>query len=450
MHRESRMPKIGALLLLLAVGLLRAEEATVAAPPSTEDWVDKREKTFSTVWETVNESYYDATFGGVDWRAVREKYHGDLAAVSDNDGLRRLLQRMLGELRRTHFAIMPREAAVFTPGERVRIGTAGVEVAYVEDRVAVAEIKAGFAAARQDLHPGDTIRRIDNIDLGVMGDYLKGAGCSPARCGFHLTQFVSSRLRSAVGTKVTLTVCGLDGAERSIELICEANEGPWSEPMGGFPSLPVECTVRHLPDRIDYLHFNIFVRPIMKEVKSALKSVPVDGALVIDLRGNIGGISIMASGISGWLSDHEFSLGTMHMRQGHIGFTVSPQTSAFLGPVAVLIDSGSASTSEIMAAGLQESGRARIFGEASPGAALPSQMKTLPTGDLLQYAVADVQTPKGVLIEGRGVTPDQAVKPSLADLAAGRDPVLDAAQQWLKAVRRHPASPPAGQPQNQE
>jgi len=450
MHRESRMPKIGALLLLLGVGLLRAEEAPAAAPPPADDWVDKREKTFATVWETVNESYYDATFGGVDWLAVREKYHGDLAAVADNDGLRRLLQRMLGELRRTHFAIMPREAAVFTPGERVRIGTTGVEVAYVENVVAIAGIKAGSAAAHLDLHPGDTIRRIDDRDIGVMGDYLKQAGCSPARCGLYLTQFISSRLRSAVGTKVTLTVRGLDGAERSVELTCEANEGPWSEPMGDFPSMPVECTVRHLPDRIDYLHFNIFARPIMKEVKSTLKSVPVDGALVIDLRGNPGGISIMASGISGWLSDHVFSMGTMHMRQGHIGYTVSPQTSAFLGPVAVLIDSGSASTSEIMAAGLQESGRARIFGEASPGAALPSQMKTLPTGDLLQYAVADVQTPKGVLIEGRGVTPDQAVKPSLADLAAGRDPVLDAAQQWLEAVRRHPAPSPTGQPRNQK
>jgi carboxyl-terminal processing protease len=132
----------------------------------------------------------------------------------------------------------------------------------------------------------------------------------------------------------------------------------------------------------------------------------------------------------------------MHMRQGHIGFTVSPQERAFLGPVALLIDSGSASTSEIMAAGLQEAGRARIFGESSPGAALPSNFKTLPTGDLFQYAIADLQTPNGILIEGRGVTPDELVPCTRADLAAGRDPALEAARRWLDRERRK--APPAG------
>jgi len=84
---------------------------------------------------------------------------------------------------------------------------------------------------------------------------------------------------------------------------------------------------------------------------------------------------------------------------------------------------------------LQEAGRVRVFGENSPGAALPSLFKALPTGDLLQYAIADMQTPAGRLIEGNGVTPDEAVSLSLADLAAGRDPVVDAARRWLASQR---------------
>jgi carboxyl-terminal processing protease len=179
----------------------------------------------------------------------------------------------------------------------------------------------------------------------------------------------------------------------------------------------------------------------MKEIRALLHAVPADGGLVIDLRGNGGGLTVMASGISGWLTDREFSLGTMHLRQGHLDFTVTPQRNAFLGPVAVLIDSGSASTSEIMAAGLQEVGRARIFGETSAGAALPSLFKALPTADLLQYAIADVQTPRGVLIEGRGVIPDEVVTTSLADLAAGKDPVRTAAEQWVKTERQRRNSP---------
>jgi len=209
--------------------------------------------------------------------------------------------------------------------------------------------------------------------------------------------------------------------------------------------MPVECTVRNFETGISYLHFNIFARPAMKDIRKLLLSLPADGGLVIDLRGNVGGIGVMASGISGWLSDRQFLLGTMHLRQGHIGFSVAPQAGAFLGPVAVLVDSGSASTSEIMAAGLQEAGRVRVFGESSPGAALPSLFKALPTGDLFQYAVADMQTPGGVLIEGRGVAPDEPVIRTIADLAAGRDPVVDAAKTWLE-TKRHKTNPGAAHP----
>ena len=54
-------------------------------------------------------------------------------------------------------------------------------------------------------------------------------------------------------------------------------------------------------------------------------------------------------------------------------------------------------------------------------------MQKLPTGALFQYAIADFKTPKGVLIEGRGVFPDLEVKMTRSALLAGRDPQLEAA-----------------------
>jgi carboxyl-terminal processing protease len=89
----------------------------------------------------------------------------------------------------------------------------------------------------------------------------------------------------------------------------------------------------------------------------------------------------------------------------------------------------------VLAAGLQETGRARVFGEHSAGAALPSLFKALPTGDLFQYAVADVVTPHSSVLEGEGVTPDDVVLRTRADLAAGRDPVVEAARTWLNRER---------------
>jgi len=95
--------------------------------------------------------------------------------------------------------------------------------------------------------------------------------------------------------------------------------------------------------------------------------------------------------------------------------------------VVILIDGGSASTSEIFAGGLQDVGRAIVVGERSMGAALPSIISKLPSGALFQYAMADFKTASGTLIEGRGVKPDVEVKLTRAALLKGRDPQLDAA-----------------------
>ncbi len=103
----------------------------------------------------------------------------------------------------------------------------------------------------------------------------------------------------------------------------------------------------------------------------------------------------------------------------------------FAGPVAILVDEGSYSASEIFSGGMQSIGRARVFGAHTAGGALPAVLERLPSGDVLQYAIGDFVTATGQRIEGRGVIPDQAVESSRSDLLAGRDPVLDAALDWI-------------------
>jgi carboxyl-terminal processing protease len=155
--------------------------------------------------------------------------------------------------------------------------------------------------------------------------------------------------------------------------------------------------------------------------------------VVIDLRGNPGGIGGMAMGMAGFLTDKpNLKLGTMYMREVTLNFIVNPRLEAFTGPVAILVDALSASTSEILAGGLKDLGRARIFGTRTAAAALPSQFERLPNGDGFQYAVANYISEGGQPLEGLGVTPDVEVKLSRAALLAGRDPVMDAALQWIQ------------------
>ncbi len=403
-------------------------------------WASLRYATFNEVWRTVNDSYFDPTFGGVSWPGIHEKYRPLLSAVADNDQLIALMQQMLAELRHTHFSLIPRAAAVFNPSERVRIGTAGIDVAWVEDGVAVKQVAPEATGAKAQLRPGDQITRVDDVDLASLQDMLSKAGISPSRSHLYLTQLVESRLSAAVGTHVRLQAVTPGSAPREVAAICRTTQLPWSEPLGYFPSVPIRCTSERGPDGIALLSFNVFVPPVMKLYRAFERTLTPGDGLIIDLRGNGGGLTSMAPGICGWLCHDAFVLASMHQRTGAIDLGVYPQAHAFEGPVAILIDSQSASTSEILAAGLKEHHRARIFGEPSAGAALPSLFKTLPNGDLLQYAVADVKTPSGAQIEGNGVEPDETVRVSRADLAAGRDPVEDAARRWLTAQRPPAAS----------
>ncbi len=364
-------------------------------------WAYLRYQTFDLVWRTVYQTYFDPTFGGVNWLAVRETYRARLGTAADNPQLLQLLVQMLAELRRTHFSIVPRESAVFDPSERPRIGSAWADIAFIEDGVVVTNVKPNSPAASAGLRPGDTIRRLDGVDLPSVLTLLAKAGITGSRSRLYITQFVEARLASAVGTRVNLEVVAPTprAPPRPVAVTCGASDAPWSEPIGYFPSVPIHCEARRDADGIALLRFNVFVPPVMKEIRKLLRQLRPGDALIIDLRGNSGGISAMASGICGWLCGEEFVLGTMHQREGVTELGVYPQRNRFAGPIAILIDGRSASTSEILAAGLKEQHRARLFGEPSAGAALPSFFKSLPTGDLFQFAVADVTTPSGTTLE---------------------------------------------------
>jgi carboxyl-terminal processing protease len=155
--------------------------------------------------------------------------------------------------------------------------------------------------------------------------------------------------------------------------------------------------------------------------------------LILDLRGNPGGIGGMAMGMAGFLvEESERRLGTMHMREASLNFVINPRPEVFKGRVAILLDATSASTSEILAGGLQELGRARVFGTRSAAAALPSVLELLPNGDGFQYAIANYVSAGGQPLEGIGVKPDVEVKLTREALLAGHDPVIDAALEWIQ------------------
>jgi carboxyl-terminal processing protease len=103
-----------------------------------------------------------------------------------------------------------------------------------------------------------------------------------------------------------------------------------------------------------------------------------------------------------------------------------------LGRVAIIVDETSGSASEQIAAGLQEAKRAFIVGKTTKGADLDATSVELPTKALFLYPYGQPRTPKGVVIEGRGVIPDREVNLTRKDLLMGRDAQLEVAIDYIK------------------
>jgi carboxyl-terminal processing protease len=208
--------------------------------------------------------------------------------------------------------------------------------------------------------------------------------------------------------------------------------------FGYLPPMHVWIKSRKLAGNIGYVAFNLFLDParLMPAFGDAVLACSECAGVIIDLRGNPGGLGIMAMGMAGWFIEKpDQRLGTMHTRQAPLKFTVNPRLTTYRGPVAVLVDGSSASTSEVFAGGMKDLGRARIFGTRTAGAALPSAIDRLPNGDAFQHALADYISEGGQPLEGVGVAPDVEVRLSRAALLAGRDPVLDAAIEWIHSLK---------------
>lgn len=421
------------LLALLCVGAQSNGPRTGAASQSVSlagnahPRSDVRRETFEIVWRTVKEKHFDPTFGGVDWDKVREEYSPQVELVKNDQELYKLLQRMLGELHQSHFNIIPPEAIVPKDSEGVQTGGIGIDVRIINDQAVITRVQAGSPAERAGLHAGFAITVAGDSETGELFSRFANSAESAAVKRLRMARAVIAKLDGSPGTAVQVSYEDGRNQKKTLTVVREARQGILSPAFGNFPAQYAEFEARRLTKGIGYIRFSMFVIPLMEKIRAAIRSMADAPGIIFDLRGNPGGFGGMSGGIAGLLETREISLGTMRLRSGYQNFAVFPQANPYRGPVVILIDGGSASTSEVFAAGMQEIGRAVIVGERSAGAALPSVFGKLPTGALFQYAIADFRTPKGVVVEGRGVIPDIEVKLERTSLLAGEDQQLIAA-----------------------
>jgi carboxyl-terminal processing protease len=419
--------------------LLAAVALVCALAPVRAD-VPRALETFDAVWTIVRDTHFDKTFNGVDWDAARTEFRPKAAAASTPAELRAVLHEMLGRLGQSHFSVIPAVASG-ADGAPAGAATPGFDIRIVDGDVLVTTVEEGSGASTAGIRPGWKLTAVGGTPVR---EWLKTLAETPdARVrDLEAWRLLQARLRGGDGSEVALVF--EDGAGAEVRrTVARWQQRGQAVTVGNLPTMFVRVTSeeRKTPAgrRAGIIGFNVWMAAVDRPFQLAVDEYRDASGIVIDLRGNPGGLAAMMMGLAGHFIPERESLGVMKTRDNELRFTVNPRlvnargerVDTFGGPVAILVDGLSASASECFTGGMQSLGRVRVFGERTMGAALPSQFDRLPNGDVFIHATADFVTGDGTRLEGRGVIPDQAVPLRRADLLAGSDAALAAALAWI-------------------
>ncbi len=185
--------------------------------------------------------------------------------------------------------------------------------------------------------------------------------------------------------------------------------------------------------QVGYVSLNEFSRPasekLEKDIKALLDKKPK--AIILDLRDNPGGLLQQAVEVGDiFLKEGPYVIERNFDGKKSVLSTSNDGIAQDI-PMVVLVNSGSASASEIVAGALQDYGRAKLFGETTFGKGSVQSTQRLSNGGQLRITIQHWFTPKDRGIHGTGIAPDYVVVNTPADVKANRDPQLDAAVNYL-------------------
>lgn len=264
-------------------------------------------------------------------------------------------------------------------------GGIGVQVEEVEGRVQVVAPIAGTPGERAGILRGDVLLRVDGEDM----------------TGRRLDEFIK-RLRGRPGTNVTVTVRrGVPDRELQFKLEREV--------------IRVESVrdVALLDQGVGYVRVSVFGGKTGREFKSALQKLRAQGAraLVIDLRNNPGGLITAAVEVAEPFVARGDLVVYVEGRKpaSREELRAKDNSAPWSIPLAILVNGGSASASEIVAGALRDTRRAVLVGEKTFGKGSVQTIYPLSDKGALRLTTGRYFTPAGVVIHERGLEPDVAI-----------------------------------------
>ncbi|MFY9948451.1 MAG: S41 family peptidase, partial [Candidatus Sulfotelmatobacter sp.] len=365
----------------------------------------------------VQRHYYDAKFHGIDWPARVQEARKKIATASSMDDAVSEIAALLDSLHDSHTSL------VLPP--RTQVHDYGFQMEMIGDRCYVVRVRAGGDAEKKGLKQGDEVKAVNGYPV--------------SRQDFRRLVYIVNVLRPQ--PELRLTLADAAGGEPQLEVKTRFQASTVSR---YFLHQGINVLVRDAAARREILRPRYFEKGndllVVKIPEFAFSASEVDTmvgkmrahrGVVLDLRGNPGGYAVTLDRLLGGLFQNDLKI---FDRVGR-GETKSVSATgshrdAFTGRLAVLIDSESASASELLARVVQLERRGFIVGDRSSGSVMEARLypHQVALDSIVSYAIsvtdADLVMTDGKSLEHVGVEPDIVVLPTSQDLANDRDPAL--------------------------
>ena len=386
-------------------------------------------QSFETVWQTVNEKHYDPTFGGVDWKAVHDRYKPRIAAANNDAEFYVLTNRMLFELNLSHLIVATRSDLKRYMPVLFAEGAIGIDMKWINGDAVLTAVIPGTPADKAGLGPGHIIVGIDgnSIEQIVSNEnaYLTPPFNNRNRRN-NLSNYILGHIYGPPDT--TVKIAYRDEFENTRQrAIKRKSRGRAVTLSPAMPPVFIEFESRRLENNIGYIRFNHFAEPADTKFIAAVEAMGDSHGIIIDLRANPGGFFSVLDTMAEHLLFEKVLLYSYKFRNRTVDKVIVPVADPFKKPVVVLIDERSMSCSELFAGSMQAVKRVIIVGNRSPGYLLGANWIRLSNGGYFMHTILQPLPSNGKIIEDHGVMPDIEVSLDRDALLEGRDTQLEAA-----------------------
>ena len=333
------------------------------------------------------ETYKQLNLFGDVFQRVQEQY---VDGVSDKELIESAISGMLQSLDPHSSYLSPESYKDMQVKTKGTFGGLGIEITMEDGFVKVVSPIDDTPAANAGMKSGDLI-------IGIDGESIKGLTINEA----------VSKLRGPVNSKVTITVVRDKEDPFEIEIVRDV--------------IKIRSVKHEVINEIGYVRLTTFSDTTTSGMEKSINEIRKElgdkfQGLILDLRNNPGGLLNQSISVADSFLDQGEIVSTQGRKEDDTSRIFAKKGDLIDGkPLIVLINSGSASASEIVAGALKDHGRAIIVGTRSFGKGSVQSIIPLPGNGAMRLTTARYYTPSGISIQAKGIEPDIKVEAGMTE-----------------------------------